>query len=1053
MTTNQILSALAWAFCWGILILGGTYAQAQTVVATKCYTPPANTASFDNNMGAVVGGVNFVSGVDIPAGYKIADMEIQITWSKTLGTCASPTAGTVDVSEVGFGLQDPTGATIYFAPSNSFAALLPMPSGTFSGTGQVLNLTTTFKASQLSNPATFPMVAAAGTYRFNNTQTLPSIVGTSPFGGIGWSLVAIDDAPASTGVLCIQSYCIKIYACPGSPVDAVCKTGTINLPLSPNGIRNLTFADLDNGSDTSCLLKSVVFTPNSVNCTAVGQPASVVKMVLTDALGGRDSCTATVSVVDTTRPIAICRNITVPLTNAGTAVVQPTAINNGSSDECSITAMTINGMLTQTYNCANVGATTATLRIMDMSGNTSVCSAIITVMDITPPVVVCKNISVCLNQAGNVTVPASAISDISNDNCGISIYRINGQPSAFYNATNIGQNPANLTVMDIYGNQSSCLATISVVAANSINCTVFSNSNVVGNVYYDHNNNCTQNLGIDSAAHSGILVRATNTQNPNQIYTAYTQPNGGYEFSLPLGEYRIQAQPNQSGYYAACTPSYITVSSLSTVIVQHLGIQLLRLCPLLKVEVDANLLRRCNTSSYNISYENIGTQTANNAYIEVTFDPFLTYISNNANISATHLGNNKYRFPVGNLGIYQQRNFQAVVSVSCDATLGQVHCTEAHIYPDSVCGLNWNGPIIQILDTCMRDSVVFRLVNLGTNMLANQTYSVVEDNLIYRPDMAFQLPAGGSLNVSIPTRPNRTYRIEVRQAPNYPALLGDSLAWAIVQNCNGISNTTASNPNIFNTQNVALAISTDCTPNVASYDPNQKTAQQIGYGSQHFINANTSLEYKIEFQNTGTDTAFRVVILDTLDTNVLDPASIQIGTSSHAFTWALLQNNILKFTFDNIQLVDSFTNEPLSRGYVSFHIAQQLNLATNTVINNKASIYFDANAPIITNTCTHTVGANFVQRLAVTVGETLNPTISVKAYPNPFQNFATIEIIGAENQMLTLRIIDAMGKTVQTQASQQPTLQISRENLPAGVYFYQLFGNGQLLNTGKLIAE
>jgi hypothetical protein len=125
----------------------------------------------------------------------------------------------------------------------------------------------------------------------------------------------------------------------------------------------------------------------------------------------------------------------------------------------------------------------------------------------------------------------------------------------------------------------------------------------------------------------------------------------------------------------------------------------------------------------------------------------------------------------------------------------------------------------------------------------------------------------------------------------------------------------------------------------------------------------------------------------------------------------------------------------------------------NTVINNKAAIYFDFNAPIITNTCFHTIGTNFVPRVAVSVGEVLNKNISVKAYPNPFQTESTLEIVGAENQVLTLKIVDAMGKTVQTQTSNQSNLRISRENLPTGLYFYQLFGDEQLLNTGKLIAE
>jgi uncharacterized repeat protein (TIGR01451 family) len=585
---------------------------------------------------------------------------------------------------------------------------------------------------------------------------------------------------------------------------------------------------------------------------------------------------------------------------------------------------------------------------------------------------------------------------------------------------------------------------------NANNCNL--PSQIYGRIYIDYNNNCTYDIGVDSPSASGILVKIRNAQ--NNVYLAYTSVGGFYNFIAPVGQYTIEAYPYPANLYSSCTAS-ANISTTTASVQQNIGIRPLVVCtsPILEVEINANLLRRCMTGIYEINYKNLGTISSANAYVDIEFDSYLSYVSNTANISATNLGNNKYRFPVGNLAVSQQGYFQAVVSVSCNATLGQVHCTNARIFPNTLCGVNWNGAIIEIQDTCTVDSVTFRLLNTGASMTNIQNYQIIENNLIYRPNTPFQLAAGGGLTITIPTQPNSVYRIEVQQAQGFPAFLGGGFTWAIVQNCDGISNTTASNPNIFNTQNAALAVSNDCTPNRGSYDPNQKSAQQIGYGSQHFINANTPLEYKIEFQNTGTDTAFRVVILDTLDTNVLDPTSIQIGTSSHAFTWTLLQNNILKFTFDNIQLVDSFANEPLSHGYVTYHIAQKPNLAVNTVINNKAAIYFDYNAPIITNTCFHTIGTNFIPRVAVSVGEVLNSNVSVKAYPNPFQIATTLEIVGAENQVLTLKIVDAMGKTVQTQESQQSTLQISRENLPAGVYFYQLFAAGQLLNTGKLIAE
>src|SRR5262249_13810922 len=51
-------------------------------------------------------------------------------------------------------------------------------------------------------------------------------------------------------------------------------------------------------------------------------------------------------------------------------------------------------------------------------------------------------------------------------------------------------------------------------------------------------------------------------------------------------------------------------------------------------------------------------------------------------------------------------------------------------------------------------------------------------------------------------------------------------------------------------------------PVFGSYDPNDKTAEPVGTGDDHFIPADTTLHYLIRFQNTGNDTAFNIVVRD-----------------------------------------------------------------------------------------------------------------------------------------------------------------------------------------------
>ena len=126
------------------------------------------------------------------------------------------------------------------------------------------------------------------------------------------------------------------------------------------------------------------------------------------------------------------------------------------------------------------------------------------------------------------------------------------------------------------------------------------------------------------------------------------------------------------------------------------------------------------------------------------------------------------------------------------------------------------------------------------------------------------------------------------------------------------------------------------------------------------------MEYLIRFQNTGTDTAFLVVIRDTISP-FLDPATVRPGASSHPYTWSLMNNGSLKFTFENIMLPDSNINEAASHGFIKFKIQQQPENLPGTTIHNQAGIYFDYNAPVITNQTTHKIQDRFTASNSVTL--------------------------------------------------------------------------------------
>jgi len=146
---------------------------------------------------------------------------------------------------------------------------------------------------------------------------------------------------------------------------------------------------------------------------------------------------------------------------------------------------------------------------------------------------------------------------------------------------------------------------------------------------------------------------------------------------------------------------------------------------------------------------------------------------------------------------------------------------------------------------------------------------------------------------------------------------------------------------------------------ICAYDPNDKLVLPTGVGPENYTLFEDTLAYTIRFQNTGNDTAFTVVIRDTLDAN-LDLASFRPISSSHTVSTSLeISSRIVTFTLDNIYLPDSFVNEPASHGFVKFEIKPNTNLVNFTPIANTAGIFFDFNPPIVTNT----VSNNFTDNI------------------------------------------------------------------------------------------
>jgi hypothetical protein len=229
-----------------------------------------------------------------------------------------------------------------------------------------------------------------------------------------------------------------------------------------------------------------------------------------------------------------------------------------------------------------------------------------------------------------------------------------------------------------------------------------------------------------------------------------------------------------------------------------------------------------------------------------------------------------------------------------------------------------------------------------------------------------------------------------------------------------------------------------------SYDPNDKQVSPIGVGPNNDI-LTQELSYTIRFQNTGNDTAYTVVIIDTLDTD-LDLSTLKIEGSSHNFK-TRLDGQVLRFTFNNILLPDSNVNEPLSHGFISFKITPKTGLPANTSINNRAAIYFDYNDPVITNTTLNTI------QYTVSIEEIENSDNVVILYPNPLGKHQVLNFNKQFDKNTTYVISDISGRIISNKTLINNS--ISSDNLPtqSGMYLLKIITPQGNIYSSKLLIE
>ncbi|SHJ15349.1 DUF7619 domain-containing protein [Flavobacterium terrae] len=220
---------------------------------------------------------------------------------------------------------------------------------------------------------------------------------------------------------------------------------------------------------------------------------------------------------------------------------------------------------------------------------------------------------------------------------------------------------------------------------------------------------------------------------------------------------------------------------------------------------------------------------------------------------------------------------------------------------------------------------------------------------------------------------------------------------------------------------------------VNSYDPNDKTCLEGATIPPSKVG--DYVHYMIRFENNGTANAQNIVVKDMIDTNKFDINSLVPIKGSHSFVTNISAGNKVELIFENINLpFDDANND----GYVSFKIKTKPTLTNGDTFSNSASIYFDYNFPIVTNTATTTI-----QALSRQDFEFSN---YFKLFPNPVSSTLNIETKDSI-QISSINIYNTLGQLVLVVPNAQNLKMVDVSNLSSGNYFIKINSDKGTSNT------
>jgi hypothetical protein len=541
-------------------------------------------------------------------------------------------------------------------------------------------------------------------------------------------------------------------------------------------------------------------------------------------------------------------------------------------------------------------------------------------------------------------------------------------------------------------------------------------------------------------------------------YFAKTDANGKYSMVVDTLVRTVTIRPSPNAVVlSVCPPQFIPSLRGSERREVNIGASPID-CYNLKATMIGGSFALMRTSMVTVHVENVGTRPSPPPIVNIQLPGRTKYDTNFRIYQGAYYTVDTLR---GNrIVIRANDSLQAGQSVNLyyysiqdqdAALLNQSLCMRVQVLPRANC----YGPTspnnrvasnLEITSACVGTVPRFKVYNAGGIMADSVNYDLFSQNgqivvgkIFLRPlDSITIFPVNLGLPAGLPS--HLVVRQEVSTGTVYSA--------ASVENCNSRNGIT---PGFLGglPGNEPAATSVVCWPVQAAYDPNEKYVTPSGTGPNNNVPYDGLMKYQISFENEGSDTAYTIVVLDTLDSD-LDIATFRMAGSTHSLTHTVRHiedgRAVIRFVFRNIKLTYTAQDSVLSQGSLSFYIRAKEGLPMGTVIENTGHIYFDINPAVVTNTVRTTLSEDAVVEPTAMRGS-LSTSASLALNPNPASSQLAVKVTGQPlGYEPKVRIMDANGRIVSTLTLTDSRLTIN--HLTPGIYMLEAtLANGSVLRS------